>query len=629
MPPVVTGITDFSGGMEMRYSRIAPNQYRYAENIVLRRGYPQTRPGIRKLYSSQTSSATESFWFGVPAEFTGFWFPFTFVNNIWNGIIQGVTLFKFQYDSPLQQMVVASGTVFTNVNGFTTIVPTEDSIGIDETVDFIQADNQIIMLRSGNNPPMYWTESTKEFLLFDAATIDNIPNAVGGSYALGRLWLFEENGSDIKVSAPYDFKEFNYTTRQFSIRKGDGNNITRIIEYKDNYIIVFKNNTVYYLGNVNVPIADGFDLIDYVTVSPISTEFGLVASNAVASSGEMVAYLSKNGVMTLQRNAQGNMTGIDIPLSAPIQPLIDRINWDYVGNACAVEFNNYLLFSVPLDTSHINNVILVYDMLLGPNGAWACVWTSNVPMPVKFYKDVDRLYAVCTDGHIREFMKETLYSDTLSPDTEQVLWDNTVTFYIGQTVYTLDNGVKRIFYCEAVNTNVNPLTDTTGTWVEITEVYEHYNIHTVFHTGFIDMDNMVSPKKFGRVQIQLEHLGSSVNISSECASGRETDILSNIEYDPVKFDTVEPADWVRTNANLDFNSANRRDYEWVLRDGENFYVDDAGVTILRYDIHNIRLILSAIENTAVSLKLDSTQGKIGIKSIVMMGENTMMGHKES
>src|SRR5207245_11045342 len=55
--------------------------------------------------------------------------------------------------------------------------------------------------------------------------------------------------------------------------------------------------------------------------------------------------------------------GVVLPVSDPIQPLINRINWRYAGNAQAAYWNNRYYLAVPLDDAEIIGPDLVGTLL--------------------------------------------------------------------------------------------------------------------------------------------------------------------------------------------------------------------------------------------------------------------------
>jgi hypothetical protein len=63
------------------------------------------------------------------------------------------------------------------------------------------------------------------------------------------------------------------------------------------------------------------------------------------------------------------------PLSLPMQPYIDRINWSVSYLIRAVKYRQLAIFFVPLDNSTFNNYALVWN---GRLGQWTGHWLMNV-----------------------------------------------------------------------------------------------------------------------------------------------------------------------------------------------------------------------------------------------------------
>ena len=70
----------------------------------------------------------------------------------------------------------------------------------------------------------------------------------------------------------------------------------------------------------------------------------------------------------MQLHESGKLQGQDIPASDAIQPLIDRVNWDYAHKAVAVYWGNRAYWALPVDGARENNIVAVYDFR---NGAWS------------------------------------------------------------------------------------------------------------------------------------------------------------------------------------------------------------------------------------------------------------------
>jgi hypothetical protein len=62
-------------------------------------------------------------------------------------------------------------------------------------------------------------------------------------------------------------------------------------------------------------------------------------------------------VVSLRQTEYGKVQGQDLPLSDPIQPLIDRINWAWAWKARMSYWDNKLYVAVPLDDAAVKRVI--------------------------------------------------------------------------------------------------------------------------------------------------------------------------------------------------------------------------------------------------------------------------------
>ena len=73
-------------------------------------------------------------------------------------------------------------------------------------------------------------------------------------------------------------------------------------------------------------------------------------------------FLSREGIRSLNRSLTDVQVGASIPLSWPIQRIIDRINWDWADKATAVYHEQLAYFAFPVDGSTFNNMVVAYDV---------------------------------------------------------------------------------------------------------------------------------------------------------------------------------------------------------------------------------------------------------------------------
>jgi hypothetical protein len=134
-----------------------------------------------------------------------------------------------------------------------------------------------------------------------------------------------------------------------------------------------------------------------------------------------VLFMSQDGVQSLQRmQAAAGQYQLTAPLSLPIQPYIDRINWSVAYLIKAVKYRHLAIFFVPLDNSVSNNYALVWNGRLGQwMGAWTG-WTGEDACVTRFSK-VIQLVIGGFDGSVN-------------------LWKDAPSLLTNNSTYT-DNGV--------------------------------------------------------------------------------------------------------------------------------------------------------------------------------------------
>jgi hypothetical protein len=87
-----------------------------------------------------------------------------------------------------------------------------------------------------------------------------------------------------------------------------------------------------------------------------------------------VFFMAQDGVRSLQRmQAAAGQWQLSAPLSQPVQRYIDRINWNYASEIVAGSYREFVFFAVPLDSSAVNDAVLVFNTRLGK---WMGCWTG-------------------------------------------------------------------------------------------------------------------------------------------------------------------------------------------------------------------------------------------------------------
>lgn len=181
----------------------------------------------------------------------------------------------------------------------------------------------------------------------------------------------------------------------------DGDAIIALKSWRENNLLVFKRGSVWTI--ICSPLVDdsGKKLSPaYWTVNKISDSYGVVSRETITQVGNDVWFLSKRGVCSVQRAVAADANEMQaLPISTPIQDVIDRINWEAAETASMAYFKDRVFLSVPVDSSLRPNIVLVYNTI---TQKWQGVWEGTSMRATGFSRcdmgGVDRLIWRTHDG---------------------------------------------------------------------------------------------------------------------------------------------------------------------------------------------------------------------------------------
>jgi hypothetical protein len=352
---------------------------------------------------------------------------------------------------------VSNGVVRFTVVGNTTIV-TGDRITIRDT--------DVPLLESIVGETFIVTSANATDIYFNAPVPDQTYGAGGGAqfiefgsrYSLGlgfthipapkwavyfqrRLWcpyFYEPGGTgvsptytdrdvrdEIAASDILDPNTFDSVASQFRITAGIADYLVGLHPFYDDRMIVFNRNSVHMIAGTQGTLAD-------TTLRELTREVGCVARKTIVSKGNMILFLSDDGVYGLEFLDEYNLRGVEEPLSKPIQPYIDRINKSLASEAVAIYFDNRYYIALPLDSQRGaddasgNNSILIFNM---KNKGWESIDTfgSNDFNVTNFLKgqseERNELYIINENGglHLSDSRSEAqdIYSSSVTGDSSQ------------------------------------------------------------------------------------------------------------------------------------------------------------------------------------------------------------------
>ena len=167
--------------------------------------------------------------------------------------------------------------------------------------------------------------------------------------------------SDILDPAVWDL------TNSIVVNGDDGDQITAIVPYYKNRIIVFKKRRVF---QVDIP-SDATTAADWV-VSIISNNTGCVASGTAVQVSSDILFLSDNGIRSLVRSVADDFSSVGVPISEIVKDVIQNINTDSIRISTAIYYDNRYFLAVPTGSSNVNDTLIVYNTVLGAfEGTWS------------------------------------------------------------------------------------------------------------------------------------------------------------------------------------------------------------------------------------------------------------------
>ena len=387
----------------------------------------------------------------------------------------------------------------------------------------------------------------------DSDGTEEIPNADTGIYFQNRL-LIPHHRDLVAVSDYLNYTRYQPVMSNFRINQGSEDKLVALVKFDQSTVICFKEHSVYAVRNIYGNLSDTF-------LDELTRTSGLIGKKAVTTVGKDIWYLSdQRGVVSLSVSESGKLQGLDIPISEPIQPLIDRINWKAATGAVAAYHQSRYYLAVPIDGAEKNNAVFVYDF---KNQAWSgydqsdqigkagscstaayknertCVlgsgtWTAETGILDMFtfsYLGAERLFFLTTDGFL------SMYDDSM---------------YSGD----VDEGV---------NTSITVDRNITHTNISTELISRGYSFGSTDFKTFSQADfQLATNGVVGATGITLTAQFDGVS-ETQSVLTNEDGTTKYINFSRTKYDKpFDKADFVESNAGDDYMTKYRQDYSTVL-----------------------------------------------------------------
>jgi hypothetical protein len=378
------------------------------------------------------------------------------------------------------------------------------------------------------------------FTAYEPSSADDYATFNGGQY----------KKKDYVVKTDYlDDLHFDFSN-EFRINQGSADEIVDAAKVNESTVVIWKGSSWGVLSNVS------FDL-SQLSLDFRNTEYGLAARGAWTLAGSDLYFTAtKRGVVSVRQTENGKLLGVDLPLSAPIQKLVNRIDWTKAGGIRMANWDSKLYCAVTIDNGAGNNALLVYDLVAAVRSAaanaqsvfdnygWCGSDDGTAICPLEFLKmpvdGLERLLFLGTDGFVNLMEESYDGDDVASALAPQAIAREQITTYALTRAY--------------LKTETRLSKPTVGTLV-LQTLDPEYSAAMVF---------------------------SGVNKRTALVMDKTR---SMVRY----FRPFDKADWDPTNVNDDHDTQDREDYT-VEVGAAGLYLG-SGVQLDRFQevIHNLRL----------------------------------------
>lgn len=187
------------------------------------------------------------------------------------------------------------------------------------------------------------------------------------------------------------------------IGRGEGQAITAITTFKGEWLFVGKTGSAY------IVITDPTISVANWEVLRIAGSVGVIGTPIAVA--DTVFFLSSDGIRAMAPSTSTEYPfEVQPPISQPMQPYIDRINWAVARKSVGWRYKELVFFAVPLDSATEPNYTLVLNIR---TQAWMGYWSGWTPTcaATTQFGDVDRMVFGDSLGYVQQWKDYVSESD--------------------------------------------------------------------------------------------------------------------------------------------------------------------------------------------------------------------------
>lgn len=306
-------------------------------------------------------------------------------------------------------VVTTAGAWRTRAGNQAQAIPVAAGQSVASATDLIQTYNGLVLLRGRTEAPLYLKDLNEGFLPLPQppSETESIPPSTRGIYVGNRLFVVDARtatryvdsiwASDIGGVSSVLQGEDIY--QSFKVNQGSSDRLVALYKFNDTTLVAAKERSIYVVSGVS---GTNVEMAATARLDEVTRQYGCIAPGSFVQVGSDVWFLGhRRGICSIRQTETNALQGVDVPVSRPVQPLIDRIAWEYAEGVVAAAHENRVYFAVPIDGSHQNNAVLVYSTL---TQRW-CGFDTGSALKVKqwvkySYAGAIRLGFVSTDGFV-------------------------------------------------------------------------------------------------------------------------------------------------------------------------------------------------------------------------------------
>lgn len=292
-----------------------------------------------------------------------------------------------------------------------------------------------------------------------------MPNAETGIFIQNRLAVITNyDSTNMEYSGKKEYIFFSdildikhtFFSQQLRINQGDDSELLDLVKINENQVLAFKGKNISLL--TGIVVGDGNALGQSLALQTLIGNYGLVARGAAVSVGtDCYFYSSRRGVVSITQTEQNKARGRDVPLSEPIQSIIDRVDPRHQDKIRLTYWDNKLYCALPLgDGSGGNNTIAVFDFL---TSAWAGIDTGTAIRPKEFFKatysGAERLFILGEDGFISLYEEASVGDHIADSERANKIGLEGIAFKLTTRGYHNDDLNNRFFRTARLNLATN------------------------------------------------------------------------------------------------------------------------------------------------------------------------------